>query len=272
MISYRQLGRGPGVVLVHGGIQAAQNFMELAGALSSDFTVYVPNRRGRGLSGPHGAEYCLERECEDLKALLSKTGAENVFGLSSGAIICLQGALTLPSIRKAAIFEPPLSIDGSSPTEWLQRFDREIAEGNLPSALVTVMKGVQASPVMVAMPRVAMVPLLRLSLLLDERSVAAGDVSLRQLIPTMHFDVQLVRETAEAWKRFGAIKAEVLLMGGSKSQTFLRYTLDALGSVMPTAKRSELVGLDHMGPDNRGKPKMVAAELRRFFARGRFSV
>jgi pimeloyl-ACP methyl ester carboxylesterase len=37
------------------------------GALSQDFTVVVPDRRGRGLSGPHGDRYGLAREVEDLQ-------------------------------------------------------------------------------------------------------------------------------------------------------------------------------------------------------------
>jgi pimeloyl-ACP methyl ester carboxylesterase len=265
-IAYRQVGHGPGVVLVHGGIQASQNFMRLAEALADAFTVYVPDRRGRGLSGPHGAGYCLRKECEDIDALLAKTGAGNIFGLSSGAIISLQAALTLPSVRRAAIYEPPLSVDGSSPTEWIARFDREIAQGRLPSALVTVIKGVQAGPVTDAMPRAVLTPLLRLALLADERNVGAGDIPLRQLIPTMHFDLQLVKETESQLDRYAAIPANVLLLGGSKSQKFLRQTLDALNVVVAQAKRVEFAGLDHMGPDNRGKPGIVAAELRRFFS------
>jgi pimeloyl-ACP methyl ester carboxylesterase len=58
-ISYRRLGHGPGIVAVHGGAQAAQNLMDLATALAESFSVYVPDRRGRGLSGPPGDSYGL---------------------------------------------------------------------------------------------------------------------------------------------------------------------------------------------------------------------
>ena len=54
-VGYRRFGRGPGVVLVHGGMQAAQNFSALAVELSDAFTVVVPDRRGRGLSGFRGS-------------------------------------------------------------------------------------------------------------------------------------------------------------------------------------------------------------------------
>ena len=66
--------------------------------------MYVPDRRGRGLSGSAGEHYGLVAECEDVDALLSSTGTHYVFGLSSGALISLQAALTLPAIRKVALY------------------------------------------------------------------------------------------------------------------------------------------------------------------------
>jgi pimeloyl-ACP methyl ester carboxylesterase len=145
-IGYRQMGHGPGLVLVHGGMQAAQNFMKLGAALADSFTVYVPDRRGRGLSGPPGDNYGLKAECEDLDALLQKAGAHNVFGLSSGALISLQAALVLPAIGKVALYEPPLSVNHSTPTDWLARYDREVAQGRLGSAMVTAIRGTKTAP------------------------------------------------------------------------------------------------------------------------------
>lgn len=95
-IGYRQLGDGPGVVLLHGAMSSGYNLVELAEALADAFTVYVPDRRGRGLSGPYGKANGIKEDVEDLDALLTKTGARNVFGLSSGGIITLQAALTCP--------------------------------------------------------------------------------------------------------------------------------------------------------------------------------
>jgi pimeloyl-ACP methyl ester carboxylesterase len=67
--------------------------------------VYVPDRRGRGLSGPPGDHYGLGAECEDVAALAQVTGARSLFGLSLGAIIALQAALVLPMIRRVAVYE-----------------------------------------------------------------------------------------------------------------------------------------------------------------------
>jgi hypothetical protein len=67
-----------------------------------------------------------------------------------------------------------------------------------------------------------------------------------------------------------AIRAETLLLGGSKSPpTYFKVALDALEHVLPNARRIESTGLNHgaSGNTNRGgKPERVAQELRAFFA------
>ena len=49
IISYRQIGHGPGLMVLHGIMESAQSHMQLAEALADSFTVYLPDRRGRGL-------------------------------------------------------------------------------------------------------------------------------------------------------------------------------------------------------------------------------
>ena len=91
----------------------ALSFVELAKALANTFTVYIPDHRGRGsVRYPYSKDYTIQKDIEDLEALFTKTGAHYIFGLSSGAIIALQATLSLPSIQKAVIYEPPLFVDG----------------------------------------------------------------------------------------------------------------------------------------------------------------
>ncbi len=307
-IGFREFGHGPGIVAIHGAAQAAQNFTRLAEALSDAFTVYVPDRRGRGLSGPQGDHYGITSECEDVDAILSFTGSHNVFGLSSGAIIALESALRLPAIRKVAVYEPPLSVNHSTPINWLARYDREVAEDRLGSALVTAIRGTQTAPLLMRLaPRFVLDPLLNtaarasspdagkartatgderptlrrraLRVLLwpvrrassgndrNNEAVAQGDdVPLAELVATMHYDVQLVIETEGTVEHLRKIPAEVLLMGGSRSPLYLKTSLRALSAVLPNARQVELAGLDHLAPDNGGRPGQIAAELRRFFA------
>src|SRR5438105_15963025 len=73
-IGYRQLGRGPGLVILHGAMESAKSHLDLARALAPNFTVYLPDRRGRGLSGRYALDPVSQMEVEDMEALLTKTG------------------------------------------------------------------------------------------------------------------------------------------------------------------------------------------------------
>ena len=147
-IGYRQMGSGPGLILVHGGMASSQSLMTLASLLSEDFTVYIPDRRGRGLSGPFGNDYCIQKEVEDLGAIIKKTHAHYIFGLSTGALIAIKASLHLPSITKIALYEPPIVTDHSMVEKYefyMKRFDQEIDEDKLGTAFVTALEGLEIS-------------------------------------------------------------------------------------------------------------------------------
>lgn len=272
-IGYRQLGPGPGVIMLHGAMESAQSHMQLAAALADTFTVYLPDRRGRGLSGPYGADYSIQTEVDDLDALLTKTGAHNVFGVSAGGLICLRAALTLPAIHKVALYEPALIVNGSISTAFLPRYDREMAQGKVAAALVTGMKGAKMGPAILnVMPRWLLESFTNKGMAQEDTTAKPGDVTMRALAPTLHYDFQLVAEMDNTLESFRAIHAEVLLLGGSKSPAYLKTALDALEKVLPRVQRIEFPGLDHGGSSdasntNRGgHPEVVAQDLRRFFA------
>jgi len=265
-IGYRQFGGGPGLILVHGAMMSSQNFSKLAMALADAFSVYVPDRRGRGLSGPHGDHYGLDRECEDIKALVDKTGAQNIFGLSSGAIVALQSAFVLHSIRKVAIYEPPFSVNGFSSITWVPRFEAELARNELAAAMVTAIQGTGDSSFLNLLPRFVLVPFMKFAIEADAgESRENYDIPMKTLIPTLHFDPQLVVETQGKLERFKALQTDVLLLGGSQSQKYLRAALDALGTILPRVRRVEFPRLGHLAAENNGKPERVAQELCQFF-------
>jgi pimeloyl-ACP methyl ester carboxylesterase len=272
-IGYRQLGHGPGVVLLHGAMESAQSHMQLATALADAFTVYLPDRRGRGMSGPYGADYSIQTEVDDLGALLAATGARRVFGVSAGGLICLQAALALPAIEKVALYEPALIVNDSISTAFLARYDREMAEGKVAAALVTGMKGAQMGPpILNLMPRWLLESFTKQGMAQEGKKAAGDEVTMRKLAPTLHYDFRLVAEMAETLDRFKAVHVPVLLLGGSKSPAYLRLAMDALEQALPNARRVEFPGLDHGGSSdlsntNRGgRPEVVAPALRRFFA------
>ena len=250
---------------------ASQNLMKLAEAVAGNFTVFVPDRRGRGLSGPFGEQFGISKAVEDLQALIVYSGAEHLFGVSVGAIVALFAALRTPGVRKVVAYEPPFalaSVPGSSPAMWLPRYDDEIAQGRLAEAIVTVSKGIRGARIFSALPRFITVPLMRLALPAQAREVKGGDVSLRDLIPTMHHDAQIVLDTADRLEALCAIRAQVLLLGGRNSPAYFKRISSAVHASIPGSTHVQLRGLGHMSADNGGKPLLVAQELLRFFADG----
>ncbi|MDP9320918.1 MAG: alpha/beta hydrolase [Chloroflexota bacterium] len=83
-IGYRRLGEGPGLIVLHGAMESSGSHLQLAEALAESFTVYLPDRRGRGMSGPYPARYSVSTDIEDMDALLAETGARYVFGRELG--------------------------------------------------------------------------------------------------------------------------------------------------------------------------------------------
>jgi pimeloyl-ACP methyl ester carboxylesterase len=262
-ISYREIGEGPAVVLLHGALQSAQSFSQLAEMLSTSFRAYVPDRRGRGRSAPFGASYGLATEAADLEALVRKTGARRVFGLSSGAIVALYAAETLPDIEKVAVYEPPLSIDDVDPAAWVPRYERDIDRGDLAAAMATIITGTGDTDMVARIPRLILVPLMRLALRIARAK--RGEIALRDLVPTARYDAHLQRESARVIAGLSEIRADLLLLGGDRSHPALRTALDALSRRLPKAGRVMLRDIGHLAADDTGRPGDVAQHLLAFF-------
>lgn len=260
-------------MLLHGSMESAKSHLQLAEALADLFTVYLPDRRGRGLSGPYSPDDGIRQEVEDLDALLTETGAHNVFGVSASGLVALEAARTLPGVHKIAVYEPALLTEGSTLTAWLPRYDKEMAKGKAAAAMVTSMKGLKLGPpILNFMPDRLLASLTNLALKSEDKKAAADDVTMRKLAPTLHYEGRLLAEMAGTLDGFGTVGAEVLLLGGSKGLPYLKPSLHALEQVLPHARRVEFPGLDHGGSSDKspansgGKPEVVAPELRRFFA------
>ena len=278
IIGYRKMGNGPSIILLHGGGKSSQTLMQLSMALSDEFTVYIPDRRGRGLSGPFGDNYGLQREVEDMDAILKKTGAHYVFGTATGGIIALQSALELPAIHKAVLYEPPFYVNETEMNNFNdigKRYDKYLAEGKLSSAMVT--SGEIATKVsddelqppyqwVKYMPNIVLRLIFKIVLELDARTIKGEDIKLKDLLPTFHNDVILVNETKGTIENFKNVSAEVLLLNGSKTFLFLKHSIDALNEVLPHVERVEIQGIDHAAAeDATGKPEIVAHEIKNFF-------
>src|SRR5262245_2704630 len=89
VITFDRLGHGPPVILVCGGSVDRMSNASLAALLAEHFTVFNYDRRGRGASGDT-APYAVEREIEDIDALIAAAGGSAcLYGSSSGAALAL---------------------------------------------------------------------------------------------------------------------------------------------------------------------------------------
>lgn len=255
-IGYRQTGSGPGVVILHGVARASQHYELLANALADWFTVYLPDRRGRGLSGPRGDGYNIKKETEDLCAILQETGARWVFGHSAGGFIALEAAIELP-IEKLAVYEPPISIHGSVDFSFLPYFEKALARNDGAAAFVIFMKGLHLNW-MTKLPDWLLYPMARL-MLRD-----ADGQEMISLLPTAIWEAREVQRLDSTQERYSAIQAETLLLSGSRSPAYLRDSLPILEQIIPSARWIELPGYDHQAPDQKA-PELIATRLKQFY-------
>lgn len=272
-IGYLRVGEGPAVILLHGSMQSARSHSQLALALADSFTVYLPDRRGRGMSGPYPADYGVGTEVADLEAVMAASGARMVFGVSASGLVVLEAARTNPAISKVAVYEPALLPADTKHTGWLPRYDREMADGKVAAAMITAMFGLElAPPAMKLMPRPVLAALTNMIMKKEDAAAQADAVTMRSLAPTLHFEGTLLAEMAGTVGTFDDISAEVLLCGGSDGLKFLRPALDDLARTLPRSRRVEFPGLDHGASADvskanpGGKPEVVAAELKSFLA------
>jgi pimeloyl-ACP methyl ester carboxylesterase len=148
-IAFERLGQGPPVVLVCGGSVDRLSNAPLAALLAQHFSVFNYDRRGRGESSDT-PPYAVEREIEDLDAVISVAGGQAyVYGSSSGSVLALEAARTLPArISKLAMWEPPYIPEGypRPPADTARIFSDLVAAGRRGDAVEFFMAKVVGLP------------------------------------------------------------------------------------------------------------------------------
>ncbi|SRR6266496_6390717 len=92
VIAYDRIGQGPALVIVGGTLGDRSQQDPLAQLLTEHFTVYNYDRRAHGESGDT-PPYAVERDVEDLEAMLDAAGGSAfVYGTSGCAVLALEAA------------------------------------------------------------------------------------------------------------------------------------------------------------------------------------
>ena len=240
-IAYDQTGKGPVVILVDGALQYRafdQGMKQLANLLAPHFTVIHHDRRGRGDSrDSHGfdRETALDREIEDIEALIDEAGGEaSLYGISSGGALAMEAALKLGNkVKKLAVYEVPYNDDEQARQRWKEytRNLEELLDADRKADVVALfMMFVGAPPEQVeGMRQHPMWPLWEAvapSLAYDHIADMGEDAS----VPT---------------ERIARVAVPTLVINGSASFPFMPITADTLADVIPNAQRRTLEGQTH---------------------------
>jgi pimeloyl-ACP methyl ester carboxylesterase len=145
-IAYEKTGQGPALILVDGALcyRSFGPMTELSKLLTPNFTVTIYDRRGRGESSDSKV-FALEREVEDLEALIDEAGGSAfIFGTSSGACLALEAALRLgKKVRKLAMYEPIYNSSDGAILPWKeyrQHLDDLLSSGRRGDAVALFMQ------------------------------------------------------------------------------------------------------------------------------------
>jgi pimeloyl-ACP methyl ester carboxylesterase len=235
-IAFDQTGKGPAVILVDGALQYRafdQGMAALADLLAKHFTVIHYDRRGRGDS-TDTQPYALEREIEDIEAIIDEVGSPAfLYGISSGAALAMEAAAALKGkVKKLAMYEAPYNDDPNARKGWQEyrrKLNELVAAGRAGDAVghFMMLVGLPADQ-LAGMHHHPMWPLWEaVGLTLAYDAAAMGEDS---SIPT---------------RRAAKIGAPTLVMTGSETFPFMHAAAATLAKVIPNAQHRTLEGQTH---------------------------
>ncbi len=251
-IAYEITGHGRlPLLVIHGDYVDHSQWNTTLPFLAQDFAVYAMDRRGHGASDPYRTGHTLERDVEDVLALL-ETIHEPAYliGHATGAYIALEAAARSPLATKVALYEPPvvgaaLNLDG-----YRQELKRCLAADDRIGLITIVMNRVIGAATGRDMPPAAINGLLQSGygqiLMRNARSFPAELES----YAAYEFDVE----------RFRSFALPTLFLLGSYSPPFNSIVTEQLQAVLPHHKMALLEGQEHNAMAS--APELFAQVLR----------
>lgn len=250
-LAFDQSGTGPAVLLVGGAFQHRaidSGTARLAALLAPHFTVLHYDRRGRGDSGDT-LPYAIEREIEDIDALLQEVGGSAyLFGMSSGAVLALRAAAAGLAIKKLALYEPPFNAGSDEDRHMSANYTRQLTalltEGRRGDAAAFAMQYFGTPVEMVAGMRQAPVwPLFE------------------AVAPTLAYDNAIMGDGSVPAELLASVTTPTLVMDGAASPTFMHKAAESAAHYLPNARHRRLPEQTH-----NVDPEVLAPVLAEFFA------
>ena len=251
IIAFDQAGQGPAILLVDGamGYRALFGGRPLAAELSKQFNVITYDRRGRGES-TDTQPYAVEREIEDIEALIDEAGGTAyLYGFSSGAVLALRAAQLDDKVTKLALLEPPF---GSADVQAKQEFADYAKQM---AALLAQDKRGDA----VAFFLADMMP----EEMLEGMRQSPEWPLMEAVAHTLAYDNLVMGDGSVPVEVARAATMPTLILDGGESPDFKHEAADALAEAMPHAVRKTLLGQTTLVP-----PEVLAPVLSEFFHSG----
>jgi len=238
-IAYEASGTGPALVLVDGAMcyRGMGPSRDLAEELRDRFTVLAYDRRGRGESRPGSSPWSVERELEDLAAVIDAAGGRaSLLGVSSGAVLALEAARRGLAVDRVVAYEAPFVLDDSRPptdpgfTDHVQRL---VDDGRNGAAVSAFLKVVGAPAPVRALMR--LMPVWRK--LTGVAHTLPNDLALT--VPR-----QQGRPLEPGY--FDAVSVPTSVLAGGKSPAYMRNAQVAIAAAVPGGRFEEVPGQTHM--------------------------
>jgi pimeloyl-ACP methyl ester carboxylesterase len=254
-IGFDRVGDGPPLVLVAGATQyraVDQTTPELARLLGERFTVVNYDRRGRGESGDT-LPYAVEREFEDLEAVIDAAGGEaSVFGMSSGAVLAVEAAANGVAMKKLVMYEPPCLLDRSGPEpiedyiETLEGFTAAGKPGDAAAYFMEAVGGMSKEQV-------------------DEFRATPMWSAFEAIGHTIAYDGRVMDPFAHGEPippgRWDAATQPTLVIAGGDSPAWMQAAAQKVADALPNGERRTLPGQTHQF-----EPDVLAPGLREFLS------
>ncbi|GGW46913.1 alpha/beta hydrolase [Streptomyces galilaeus] len=246
-LAYARAGQGPAVILVSGAMSTGGTVAPLAGLLAPHFTAFWYDRRGRGESGDT-APYAVEREVEDLAALIEAAGGEAaLYGVSSGGALALEAAAVGLPVSRVAVYETPFADFSEGGAEERAAYTEHLTE-----ALAHDRRGD------------AVELFLRLTGLAEEMIQGARQSpmwpAMEGIAPTLAYDDAVMGDGLVPRERLASLDAPVLSLAGSASPDWLRRAARAVAEAAAKGTYRSLEDQTHMVD-----PNVLAPVLTEFF-------
>lgn len=241
-------GGGPPLVLVHGSIQDHTISAALVAELKTGFTTYAMDRRGFGASGD-GPSYSLDREFADVAvvvdAVAARTGEPVVLWGHSFGANCAMGAAALTNkVSHLVLYEPSLGF--AHPTGWIDRVEQLVANGDLETAIVMVLRDLLEFT----------------DNQIEERRAEPEWAGRVATAPTVAREARAEQEWTYVDRRMASITSPTLLLSGTESTPDIKHATAAARTAIPDARVRKLPGHAHIA--HRTNPAMVAGIVREF--------